>query len=134
MESSKFAQLELRATRIEGKLDTIGVQIEANTDQRARMEHTLRTIEAHLRELNGRTRKSEDAIATLQHGHSNLFQELSRALSLQPDGTVQVMAQSRPTLSRGQKAGVAAMAAPLILGCIELLRQAIDLAMAMMKK
>lgn len=127
-----IAQLDLRTTRIEGKLDTISVQIQANADQRERMEETLEKIESHLRVLNGRTRKSEDAVAELRFGQM-LSTELSRALALQPDGTV-VVSQQRPALSKGQKAGMAAIAAPMLLGCIELLRQAVELATAVMGK
>jgi septal ring factor EnvC (AmiA/AmiB activator) len=130
----RLAQLELRTTRIEGKLDTIGVRIDANSEQRERMERTLNKIEIHLRELNGRTRKSEDHIAELRHGHSNMFHELARALQAQPDGSVQLVMPQRPTLSRGQKAGLAAMAAPMVLGAMELLRQAFELAAALAKK
>jgi chromosome segregation ATPase len=84
-------QLELRTTRMNGKLDTIGVQIQSNTDQRDVMQATLDKIESHLRELNGRTRKSEDAVAELRFNQQNLLGELARALKTQPDGTLQVV-------------------------------------------
>jgi septal ring factor EnvC (AmiA/AmiB activator) len=132
-------QLELRTTRMNGKLDTIGVQIQSNTDQRDVMQATLDKIESHLRELNGRTRKSEDAVAELRFNQQNLLGELARALKTQPDGTLQVVtppadAEERPPLTKGQKAGMAGLGVTMVFGLIELLKHAMDLGAALLAK
>ncbi len=123
----------ISVARLQGKIETIGVQIDANAEQRDRMETTLKDISASLRELNGRTRKSEDAIAELRHGHSAFMQELSRTLAVQPDGGVLLTLPVRPPMTAKQKAGVTAIAVPLVLGGIDMLRQGFELAIEWLK-
>jgi hypothetical protein len=135
----QVAGVDIGVVRLEGKIETIGVQIQANVEQRERMEATLAEIAREFRLMNGRTRKNEDAIASLQHGHADFHQharfmeELSRTLALQPDGTVSLNIPIRPQLSGKQKAVTGAIVVPLILGGLDLIRQGIELAIEFLK-
>lgn len=150
---AKVEETRVSLARVEGRLETIGVQIDANAEQRERMERTLNEILKEARHTNGRLRTAEGNIANLKHGQSNLAEDLARSLVgpdgqlraaiaaqlVGPDGalrssdgtfTVPVVAQ-RPPLTSAQKvgvgAGISAVIAASIPNLIELLKQAIDL-------
>jgi ABC-type transporter Mla subunit MlaD len=140
MVDRKLHDIDMRVTRIEGKIDTVDATLAAGIEQRRDMQESLREIARHLRELNGRTRKSEDNISSLQFGHTELLQSLTRSLKTSPDGMLQVItaappeADAKPALSNSQKAGMAAFAVPLVLGLFDLLKHALDLGMAVLQK
>lgn len=124
-----------RIIRLEESFKRVDDKLDVGIEQREELKATLREMNEHLRTLNGRTRKSEEAIAELKFGHSTLFAELTRAIATQPDGSVQIVTPRQPApLTKGQKVAATGLGATALVGFIELAQRAFDLATMLLKR